>query len=163
MNFCPAINGLTTGISLPLTFHRRKLVSIRFLWYFFYPSFFYLQRLPRVRSNWTQFSFFSHFDNFFFDMATRPNCMLKFEKAFWSPLFIPLSSQTDSFGGRNVAAACTIHNPHTPTYSQIVLTIMRIIQIDDLFPSVKSNGIDNGLMVVRSHANGEIQESRWRC
>lgn len=44
-----------------------------------------------------------------------------------------------------------------------ILTIMRIIQIDDFLPAVVAYRIDNGFVVVGSHTNGEIQESWRRC
>lgn len=42
------------------------------------------------------------------------------------------------------------------------LTIMRIIQICYLVPSIKPYRIYNCLMVVRSHTNGEIEKTWWR-
>lgn len=42
------------------------------------------------------------------------------------------------------------------------LTIMRIIQICYLVPSIKPYRIYNCLMVVRSHTNGEVEETWWR-
>lgn len=44
-----------------------------------------------------------------------------------------------------------------------VLTVVRIVQVDNLIPLIVSNRVDYGLMIVGSHANGEVQKSgRWR-
>lgn len=43
------------------------------------------------------------------------------------------------------------------------LTIMWIVQIDNFLPSIVAYGVDDSLMIVGSHTNGKVQESRWWC
>lgn len=44
----------------------------------------------------------------------------------------------------------------------MLLTIVRIVEICDLLPAIESNGVYNRLMVVGSHADGKVQKSRGR-
>lgn len=111
INFRRAINGLTTASSV-LPPSKISFDSI-FMIIFFFPSDFYLQRLPCVRSNWTQCSFFFHFDNFFFDMAKRGQAKCWNSKNRFGRLCsFHWAHKRPRIGGRNVAAACTVHNPH---------------------------------------------------
>lgn len=38
------------------------------------------------------------------------------------------------------------------------LTVMRVVQVDDPLPPVVFDSVDDGLVVVRTHADGVVQE-----
>lgn len=40
------------------------------------------------------------------------------------------------------------------------LTVVRVVQVDDLFPTVVRYSVDNGLMVIGPHAEGVIHRAR---
>jgi len=43
-----------------------------------------------------------------------------------------------------------------------VLTIVRVVEINNALPAIVLDGIDNRLMIIRTHADSEIQETRRR-
>lgn len=44
----------------------------------------------------------------------------------------------------------------------LILTIVRIVEIDNALPAIVLYGINNCLMIIRSHADREIQQARRR-
>lgn len=106
--------------SLPLL--RQKLVSIRILFYNFLflssshsVSFFFWSDCCMHWSNWTQFSFFLHFDNFSFD----GNGIHSKKKAFDSFCSFHVWTRNDFIGGykcRICRTASTVHNTFLDVY-----------------------------------------------
>lgn len=43
------------------------------------------------------------------------------------------------------------------------LTIVGVVEVDDFLPAVISHRVDDSAMIIRTHAYGEIQETRGRC
>lgn len=43
-----------------------------------------------------------------------------------------------------------------------MLTVVRVVHIDDIFPTVVFDSVDNGQMIIGSHAHGEIRAARRR-
>lgn len=43
------------------------------------------------------------------------------------------------------------------------LTVVGVVEVDDFLPAVVSHCVDDGAMIIWTHAYGEIQESGGRC
>lgn len=43
------------------------------------------------------------------------------------------------------------------------LTVVGVVEVDDFLPTVVSHRVDDGAMIIRAHAYGEIQETGGRC
>lgn len=43
-----------------------------------------------------------------------------------------------------------------------VLTVVRVVHVDDPVPAVVPHGVDDGLVVVGPHADGKVQKARRR-
>lgn len=42
------------------------------------------------------------------------------------------------------------------------LTVVGVVEVDDFLPAVVSHGVDDGAMIIRAHAYGEIQQTGGR-